>query len=199
MTADDSRPLAPDKPEPARGNGASEPSLPAVEPPEEAIERLTRALDEKTAEAARNRDLYVRERADLENYKRRMHRERGEALRFALEPLARDLLPVLDNLERAVEHAAADDAQPLIEGVRLVLKSALGVFARHGITRVDAVGQPFDPTRHEAVAQVADPEIEPNRVVAQFAPGYAIHDRLLRAAQVGVSVKPPVESPTADD
>jgi molecular chaperone GrpE len=167
---------------------------------EQTIERLSEALAEKTAEASRNWDLYVRERADTDNFRKRMQREKSEAVRYALEPIVRDLLPVIDNLERAVEHAAAGgNGQPLLQGVQLVLKNALDVLERHGVTRIDATGESFDPTRHEAVAQVPDLRTEPNQVVKQFAPGYALHDRLIRAAQVGVSAKPPVESTGSDD
>src|SRR5579862_1732495 len=89
---------------------------------EQTIARLKSELAEKTAEAARHWDLYLRERAENENFKKRMQRERAEALRYAIEPLIRDLLPVIDNLERAVDHAAGGgNGQPLVEGVRLVL------------------------------------------------------------------------------
>jgi molecular chaperone GrpE len=172
----------------------------ARETPEQRIERLTTELAEKTAEAARNWDLYLRERAEMENFKKRMQRERSETLRYAVEPLVRDLLPVIDNLERAVDHAAAGgNGQPFLDGVRLVLKNALDVLERHGITRIDATGESFDPARHEAVAQVADPQRESNQVVQQFEPGYSLHDRLIRAAKVSVSSQPSVESPPDDD
>jgi molecular chaperone GrpE len=129
-----------------------------------------------------------------------MQREKAEALRFASESLIRDLLPVLDNLERAVEHAqSGGNGQPLVEGVQMVLDTALDVLQNHGVTRVEAQGQPFDPTHHEAVLQVPDPDGEPNRVVEQFLPGYCLHDRLVRAAQVGVSFKSTVEKGENDD
>ncbi len=170
------------------------------ESPEETIERLSKELAEKTAEAARNWDLYLRERADVENFKKRIQREKNEALRFAIEPLARDLLPVIDNLERAVDHAAAGgNGQPLLEGVRLVLKNALDALERHGVVRIEATGKPFDPSRHEAVVQVPDALRQPNQVVEQFEPGYTLNDRLIRAAKVSVSAKPPVEGPQNDD
>jgi len=170
---------------------------------EETIERLERELAAKTEESAGNYDKFLRERAELENVRKRLQRDKVEALRFANDGLARDLLPVVDNLERAVEHAeAGGDGEPLIEGVRLVLRSALEVLERHGVKREDAVGQPFDPSRHEAIARVSDTETEPNRVVRQFLPGYFLHDRLLRAAQVGVSARQPddgVEKAKDDD
>lgn len=180
--------------DPQEGRGRS------AETPEETIERLTRELEATTAEAAQNLDRYLRERAELENFKKRMQREKADSLRFATEPLVSDLLPVIDNLERAVEHAeAGGNGQPLVEGVRLVFKSALDVLERHGVTRLEAGEEPFDPARHEAIARVPDAEREPNQVVKQFLPGYCLHDRLLRPAQVSVSTKPPVEKRGDDD
>jgi len=167
---------------------------------EEQIERLNQELAARAEEAAQNHDRYVRERAELENFKKRVLREKAESIRFGNEQLIRDLLPVLDNLERAVEHAeSGGDGQPLVEGVRLVLKNALEVLQRHGVMRVEAEGQPFDPAHHEAVIQVPAAGCEPNRVVQQFLPGYCLHERLLRPAQVSVSAKPPVEKADNDD
>ena len=171
----------------ADGNGA---------PTSSEIDQLRRQLQEKTEEAARNYDLYLRERAEAANFKKRLAREKSEALRFASEPLVRDLLPVVDNLERAVEHAEGD-GQSVIEGVRLVLKSLVDILGRHGVKRIEAVGEQFDPTRHEAMAQVESREHEPNQVVDQHHSGYLLHDRLLRPALVTVSGRkspPAIES-----
>ncbi|MGH7786277.1 MAG: nucleotide exchange factor GrpE [Candidatus Binatia bacterium] len=162
---------------------------------EQAVERLTQALQASAEEVERHRDQYLRERAELENFKRRMQREKGEALRYATEALVRDLLPVIDNLERAIDHApASSDGKSLAEGVRLVLKSALDVLERHGVKRIEASG-PFDPSRHEAVAQMPNATLPANQVVQQFEPGYELNGRLIRAAKVSVSTKPPVETP----
>jgi len=170
------------------------------EAPAESFDRLKTELEEKTAEAARNWDLYVRERADSENFRKRMQREKNEALRFACEGLVRDLLPVIDNLERAVDHAdLGGNGKPLIEGVRLVLRNALEVLQRHGVGRIEAAGRPFDPNRHEAVVQVPDGGRQPNQVVEQYEPGYTLHDRLIRPAKVSVSTKPSVERRPDDD
>jgi molecular chaperone GrpE len=152
------------------------------------------------AELDRFRDLYLRERAELENYKKRVQRDHSEALRYATAHLTRDLAGVLDNLERAIEHAeGGGNGQPLVEGVRLVLRDAIDVLGKHGITRIEAAGEPFDPNRHEAIASEHHPQTEPNRVVRQFQPGYQLHDRVVRPAKVSVSIKPPVESPSTDD
>jgi molecular chaperone GrpE len=172
----------------------------AAEPPEQEIERLRQELEAKTGEAAQNYDAYLREHAELQNFKKRMQREKTEALRFASEDLIRDLLPVLDNLERAVVHAeSGGDGEPLAAGVKLVFKSALDVLQRYGVTRVEAAGQPFDPMHHEAIMQVPAKDLESNRVVEQFRPGYCLHERLLRPAQVSVSAKPSVEKAHIDD
>ena len=195
MTATDDPKPPTSRPRPAEEEGGE-----GAESLDQAIERLSGELAQQAEEAARNRDLYLRERAELENFKKRMQREKSEALRFAIEPLARDLLPVIDNLERALDHAeAGGNGRPLVEGVRLVLKRALEVLERHGIKRIDAAGGPFDPLQHEAVMQVPDARREPNQIVEQFEPGYSLHDRLIRAARVSVSTKPSVESQQDDD
>jgi molecular chaperone GrpE len=166
-------------------------TLPVSETPEEELERLRLEVAAKTSEAAQNYDRFLRERADLENFKRRAQRDRADTLRFGAEPLVRDLLPIVDNLERALDHAEVSaEGDQLVQGVRLVLKAALDVLARHGVSRIDATGQPFDPAFHEAIAQVADDQVEPNHVVQQLQPGYRLHDRLLRPAQVTVSGGP---------
>jgi molecular chaperone GrpE len=167
---------------------AGEPEQQETEPKssDEVIEQLRQQLEAAQAEARANHDRFLRERAELENFKKRMQRETAEALRFACEPLIRELLPVVDNLERAAEHAP-DDGPAILEGVRLVLKAFVAVLDRYGVRGVDALGEPFDPSRHQAMAQVESAEDEPNRVVEQHHRGYLLHDRLLRPALVTVS------------
>ena len=152
-------------------------------------EDLRRQVAEKTAEAAAHYDRVLRERAELENFKKRMQRDKAEALRFACEPLMRELLPIIDNLERALEHGA-QSGESLVEGVRLVHKGLLDALSRNGAQRIEALGQPFDPARHQAIATAATTECEPNVVVAQHHTGYLLHDRLLRPAMVTVSARP---------
>lgn len=145
-------------------------------------------LADAEAEAQAHCDALLRARADLENFKKRARREQAESLRFANEQLIRDLLPVVDNLERAVEHAAGGgNGAPLVEGVSLVLKSLHDVLKRCGVEPVDAAaGEPFDPVRHEAVGR-QEAEGESNRIVEQHERGYFLHERLLRPAKVVVS------------
>lgn len=157
-------------------------------------------LGQKEAEARANYELFLRERAELENFKRRMQRDKSEALRFANEPLVRDLLPVVDNLERAIAHAqGGGNGQSLSEGVQLVLRAFLDVLEKHGVTRVSATGEPFDPTRHEAVAQVETEDLPPNSVAEEHTPGYSLHNRLLRAAMVSVSKAPVASTETENE
>lgn len=162
------------------------PAGPTEPGPDTDVEQLRQELALAKEEARKNYDQFLRERAELENFKKRMQREKAEALRFACEPLIRELLPVVDNLERAVEHGQGN-GESVLEGVRLVLKSLLDVLDHHGVKRIEAVGQAFDPSRHEAMRQVPSTEHEPNRVVEQHHTGYLLHDRLLRPALVTVS------------
>src|SRR5688572_6268752 len=142
-------------------------------------------------EAERYRERWVRERADLENLKRRAERERGEAARYGAERLARDLLPVLDDLERALRAAEETPQGPsLLEGVRLVAKAFVDALTRHGVTRVPAAGHRFDPAHHEAVAHVPSEAHEPGMVVEEHRGGFLLSDRLLRPAMVTVSKGP---------
>lgn len=152
---------------------------------------LLAKLQEKEAEAKANYDLFLRERAELENFKRRMQREQAESLRFANEPLLRDLLPAIDNLERAVGHAqGGGNGQSLVEGVGLVLRAFLDTLEKYGATRLTAKGEQFDPNKHEAIAQVESTTLAPNTVADEHHPGYLLHGRLLRPALVTVAKVP---------
>src|SRR6185369_5793617 len=119
------------------------------------IENLRQALAAKELEAKTNYDRFLRQVADLENFKKRSAREREDISRFANEALIKDLLDVVDNLERAVAHAAGGgNGKPLVEGVEMVLRGLLDVLVKHGVSPISAQGQPFDPTKHEAMSQV---------------------------------------------
>jgi molecular chaperone GrpE len=151
------------------------------------------------AEVAELKDRWLRERADAENIKRRAVREKQDALRFGSENLLRDLLPVIDNLHRALAHAKSDD--PIVSGVELVLRGLDEVLERHGVRVVAARGTPFDPNRHEAIGHV-ESEAPANTVIDEHQRGYTLHDRLLRPAMVTVGKGPrpdDVAKPGGDD
>lgn len=131
----------------------------------------------------------LRAAADLENYKKRALREKEELQKFGNEKLLRDLLPVLDNLDRAL--AAASEEDPLRAGVMLVRTTFEQVLGRYGVKGFSAEGVPFDPTLHEALMQVATADKPPGTVVVEHARGFMLHDRLVRPALVGVAVAPP--------
>jgi molecular chaperone GrpE len=137
-------------------------------------------------------DRWVRAVADLENYRKRAQKERDEVQKFGVERLVKDLLPVLDNLDRALAAAAADD--PLVAGVKLVRSSFEQVLARHGVKGFSAMGEPFDPARHEALMQVPTADAAPGTVVLEHARGFTLHDRLVRPAMVGVAVAAPKDT-----
>jgi molecular chaperone GrpE len=152
------------------------------------IAELRLQLNAKEEEAKNNYDRYVRQAAELDNFKKRSAREREENARYANEALVRDLLPVIDNLERAIAHASSGgNEKPLVEGVDMVLKGFLDTLSKHGVQAVAAVGLTFDPAQHEALAQVESSEHQPNAVIEQHQKGYIMRDRLLRPALVTVS------------
>jgi molecular chaperone GrpE len=158
---------------------------------------LREQLETKGEEAKTNYDRLLRQAAELENFKKRIIREREESIRFANESLLKDLLPVIDNLERAVAHAqGGGNGKPLVEGVEMVIRGLLDVFNKHGVTRIDAVGQPFDPVKHEAMAQVETEDHEPNTVIEEHHKGYLLHSRLLRPALVSVSKRAKKNGPS---
>jgi molecular chaperone GrpE len=148
------------------------------------VEELRRQLEEK-------QDKLLRALAEAENFKRRTQRDRDESVRYANETLLRDLIPVLDNLDRALDAArSTGGAAGVIGGVELIQREFLKVLERAGVTRYSALGQPFDPTRHEAIARVVSAEAKPGTVIAETMPGYLLHNRVLRAALVSVAVAP---------
>jgi len=152
------------------------------------IVKLRLQLNAKEDEAKNNYERYVRQVAELDNFKKRAAREREENVRYANENLVKDLLPVIDNLERAIAHGSnGDNGKPLVEGIDMVLKGFLDTLSKHGVHPVAAVGLAFDPAQHEALAQVESTEHQPNIVIEQHQKGYLMRDRLLRPALVTVS------------
>jgi molecular chaperone GrpE len=130
----------------------------------------------------------LRVAADAENFKKRLQREKEEQTRYANEAFMRELLPVIDNLERALQHSAPTPNQEgLLEGLNMTLKGFIDTLARFGCTPLAAIGKTFDPKFHEAVSQDESSEVEPNTVVTELQKGYILKERLLRPAMVIVS------------
>lgn len=203
--------LAPETPRngAASADGAPEPALsPQPTAPEDDLTPAA-ASDNGAAEAVSENALYariaklesdierlsdrtLRAQADAQNIKRRAEQEMEKARKYALERFAGELLPVVDNLERALEAASGDDEaiKPIAEGVELTLKSFQDVLRKFQVEPVDPVGEPFDPQRHQAMSLIDNPDAEPNTVLAVMQKGYTLNERLLRPAMVVVSKAP---------
>ena len=166
----------------------------AADPGAQVLDDLE-ALRARLEKAEQSRDEYLnlaqRTKADFENYQKRMQRDLAVERRYAQAPLAADILSALDNLERATAAAEqAGEKGPLVQGVAMVHTQLLDILRRHGVTRIDALGKPFDPNLHQAVMQQPNAQYPPNTVVGVLEQGYLIHDRVLRPARVVVSTAP---------
>ena len=162
----------------------------AADGTEEAEERdLSADLDRARAEAAEHYDRLLRAQAELQNVLKRHEKDRIDRAKYAVEPLARDLLSVVDDLERALQHMG-DQSGGLAEGVELVHRGLLNVLAKHGVERIEARGKEFDPAEHEAVAAVETDDVPENSVVEEHRAGFRLRDRLLRPAMVAVAKRP---------
>lgn len=146
----------------------------------------TEQLQQQVAEA---NDQVLRVQAEMQNVRRRVERDVENAHKYALDKFSADLLPVVDNLERALSSISADDEsqKAVAEGIELTLKSFVDVLARFKIEPVDPAGQPFDANLHQAVSMVPNPDLEPNTVMDVFQKGYTLNGRLIRPAMVIVS------------
>jgi len=183
---------------------AAEAEAEAEEEAEESAEEMADAVVENAdeepnelvvafGEIADLKDKLLRAMAETENMRRRSDRERADTRKYAVADFARDMLAVSDNLQRALS-AISDDARDgnpelsqLLEGVELTRKELKGHFTKHGIKEINPLGEKLDPNFHQAVVQLDDPEAAQGTVVQVMQPGYVIHDRLLRAAMVGVA------------
>jgi len=149
-------------------------------------------LEQLRSELNAAQDHTLRTQAELENYRRRVAREMEQERRYASMPLLRDLLPVWDNVNRAIEAAEnASGAEGIVEGFRMVATQMEDVLRRHECVRIEAVNQPFDPNFHEAITQQPAADVPPQTVLAETQVGFRLHDRVVRPSQVIVST--PVE------
>ena len=161
---------------------------------------LDEQLEATRAERDDNLGKWQRSLADLENYRRRVQREMDESRTYQALPLARDLLPGLDNLQRAIQAAESNEAAAdLVAGVKMVVEQVIGVLARYGVEPIPAIGEAFDPEVHEAIQQVPSDEHEPMTVLQEVEQGFRLGDRVVRPAKVIVSMSPTDSAPPADE
>ena len=172
--------------------GAPENDGPGDDPIAELEGRLAAAEQARQAE----QDRYMRLYAEFDNYKKRTAREMGEFRKYATENLIKELIPVVDNLERAITSSGEDtrDKSCILEGVEMTRKEILRVLEKFEVKPIDALGMPFDPNFHEAVGQEESETEADNTVVRELLKGYTMHDRLIRPTMVIVSKAKPAEN-----
>jgi molecular chaperone GrpE len=169
---------------------------PEAEPEPEAEAFSSEEVERMAGQLVENRDKYVRLLADFDNFRRRANKERQDLVTYGHENLVKDLLSTVDNLDRAIEHAQQSDGgnlASLLQGVELVQRELYAVLAQHEVRVIEAEGRPFDPSLHEAMAQVPDDSVPANTVIEVLQKGYQLRDRLLRPARVVVA------KPTTDE
>jgi len=159
-----------------------------LESPDEVETDCRKLLAKCEEELKEAQERILRLAAELDNTRKRLEREKAEGIAYANESMLRQLIEVIDNLERAIEHGERDETcEGLLDGVRMTYKSFLDVLAKFGAAPFESVGSVFDPNRHEAVMQESSPDCPDMTVTREFQKGYTLRDRLLRPARVGVA------------
>lgn len=196
-------------------NGVQTPEDPAAAPPEdisaerdtepspadETVEevpladmtkdQLIQKLEEMEKERDQSQDIYLRAKAETENVKRRFQKEKQDLVKYANESLIKQLLPVADNLEKAVTHFRDEHSlASLQQGIDLTLKGLMDTLKKAGVEPIEALGEPFDPNFHEAMSEAESKEAQPGTVIEEFQKGYTLNNRLLRPSMVVISKKP---------
>lgn len=162
--------------------------------------QINAELEALRGELEESKSRSLRAMADLENYRRRVHRDMDDQRRYANVQLLRDLLPVLDNLERALEAAEkAGESAGLVQGVKMVVQQLQATLQQHGCTRIEAQGTAFDPNLHEAVLQQPTMDHPPGTVIHVVRSGFRLHDRVVRPSQVIVAASPTIDPNGAPD
>lgn len=157
------------------------------------VEKMTKAqlldkIEQVQESVEENYDLYVRSQAEMDNMKKRFQKEKQDLIKFSNESLVKQLLPVMDNLEKAISHSRSEDStDSLAEGVELTLKGLKNTLEKSGLEEVKAVGEPFDPNCHEAISEREDDSVESKTVLQELQKGYYLNKRLIRPAMVIVS------------
>ena len=154
----------------------------------EEFSRMKEELDRVKAESEERSDRMLRTIADYENSKKRAEREKAEFFKYAVEGVIKDIIPVVDNIERGIESAkASKDFDSLNEGIQLIHKQLDELLKKRGVTVIQAQGEPFDPNLHEAVMHIESDDVPENAVIEEFQRGYLLHDRVIRPSMVSVS------------
>ena len=152
------------------------------------IKELRKLLEEKSRESEENYQRFLRSCAELENFKKRAEREKADAIKFSNEGLLKELITILDNLERAVHHSdETHNTDSLREGVKLTMDDLLKTLKKFGLEQISAMGDKFDPNKHEAISVIESSEHEDGTVIKEFQKAYFLKERLLRPAIVSVS------------
>jgi len=160
-----------------------------VKRPEEMTKQeLLKKIKETQNESQENYDLYMRTYAEMENIKKRAKKEREDLAKYANESLIKEILPVIDNLQKAISHAQNDNnPSGLVEGVGLTLDNLIKTLEKIGLKEVKAEGKPFDPNFHEAISQQIDDKVAPGHVIMELQKGYLLNERLIRPSIVVIS------------
>jgi molecular chaperone GrpE len=160
-----------------------------VKRPEEMTKQeLLKKIKETQNESQENYDLYMRTYAEMENIKKRAKKEREDLAKYANESLIKEILPVIDNLQKAISHAQNDNnPSGLVEGVGLILDNLIKTLEKIGLKEVEAEGKPFDPNFHEAISQQVDDKVAPGHVIMELQKGYLLNERLIRPSIVVIS------------
>lgn len=152
-------------------------------------QKLAETLAVKEKEAKDHYDRYLRAVADLENFKKRAARDKADTIKYGKEEIIKDILPFLDSLDRALEHADASDAKTFKEGLALMQDQLLCCLKKHGVERIESAGANFDPNIHEALMQMESDQHENNQIVSEMEKGYLLNGRLIRPSRVCVCKK----------
>ena len=154
----------------------------------EEVARMQQELEEVKLQSEAATDTMLRLAAELDNYKKRTAKERKSLIKYASQDIVQELLPILDNFQRAIQSASESrDFNSFLEGVKMVSKQMHDVLKKKGVSTIEAVGKTFDPTVHEAVMQITSEDHPENVVVAELQKGYMLHDRVIRPSMVAVS------------
>lgn len=176
--------------------GQTEKKIKVVTPEENATDEMVENIDDvallkeqleaKEAEAKNNYDMYLRAMAEMDNLRKRTTREKADTIKYGKEEIIKDILPFLDSMDRALEHADTSDAKAFIDGIALMQEQLLCCLQRHGVERIESLGEDFDPNLHEALMMLDSADHRDNQIVSEMEKGYLLNGRLIRPSRVCV-------------